>query len=318
LHPLVFPLLLDGPKVGQVLVLLLDLNEFSVGLREDIKNVETLLHVILTLSKVLTSHTEFSDLLLSDSSLLKVSTGFRLNSARALFVESLEVLSDVSLKVGNLRLHLLLLLLEVSGDDSVSLLHSNEEVSPGLIKGVDLSDVVFSKSFNFSRLTISFPSFDVLKLLLDGTKTGLPLLLLTTHFSVTLLVRLKHVQGGAVLLKLFYGIVEEVKELVQVVLRFSDQMLLDLSDQLASAFFLVVSKEGVIKLNEETCLSGGLVGHFLHVGLHLLDGGTVVSHWIIGISSFSRAQESPLTSISLHVHELSELGLNHLSLLVLF
>jgi hypothetical protein len=95
-------------------------------------------------------------------------------------------------------------------------------------------------------------------------------------------------------------------------------MLLNLSDQLASAFFLVVSEGGVIELDEETCLGRSFVSHFLHVGLHLLDGGAVVSNWVIGISGFSRAQESPLTSVSLHVHELSELRFNHLSLLIFF
>jgi hypothetical protein len=95
-------------------------------------------------------------------------------------------------------------------------------------------------------------------------------------------------------------------------------MLLNLSNELAGAVLLIVSQTCVIKLDEVTGLSGRFVCHLLHVGLHLLDGCAVVSNWIIGISGFSRAQESPLTSVSLHVHELSELRLNHLSLLIFF
>jgi hypothetical protein len=174
----------------------------------NIENLKSLFHVFLALSKVLTSHAEFSNFLLSLSGLFKISSGLRLNSTRAFFGESLKVLSYVSLEVSNLRLHLLLLLLEVSSDDSISLLHTNEEVSPGFIEGVDLLDVIFGKAFNFTRFAISFPALDVLELFLNRHKTSLPLFLLGSNLSMTGPVRLKHIEGSAVFLQLLNGIVK--------------------------------------------------------------------------------------------------------------
>jgi hypothetical protein len=79
-------------------------------------------------------------------------------------------------------------------------------------------------------------------------------------------------------------------------------MLLDFLNQFASALFLVIAKAGVVELNEESRLGAGFIWHLLHVGLHLLDGRTIVGNGIFRVSSFSWAQESALTSISLHIH----------------
>jgi len=183
---------------------------------------------------------------LSLSSFLQVGIGLGFDGARALFVESFEVLSDVSLQVSNLRLHLLLLLLEVPGNDSIGFLHSNQEVSPGFVEGLNLPDVVFSKAFDLSRVAFAFPSFDVLELLLDRSKTVLPGLLLRAHIRVTLLVSLKHVEGSAVFLQFFDSVVEELKVVVKFLLGLFNQVLLDFSHQFASTVLLVVSQASVV------------------------------------------------------------------------
>jgi hypothetical protein len=137
----------------------------------------------------------------------------------------------------------------------IGLTHANQELAPGVLKPVDLLDVFLGKAFNFTVIAISFPSLDILELLLDGWNPRLPCLLLRAHLSVALLVVLQHVKGSAVLLELVDGVVETVDELVEVLLALFDEMLLDLGNQLAGTLFLVVTKRGVVKLDEETGLS---------------------------------------------------------------
>lgn len=79
-------------------------------------------------------------------------------------------------------------------------------------------------------------------------------------------------------------------------------MLLDLLNQFSGTLFLVITKTSVVELDEEASLSAGFVGHFLHVGLHLLNSGPVVRDRIFRVSGFSLTQETALASIRLHVH----------------
>ena len=95
-------------------------------------------------------------------------------------------------------------------------------------------------------------------------------------------------------------------------------MLLNFLNKLASAFFLVIAKTCVIKLDEEARLSASLVGHLLHVSLHLFNSSTVVRDRVFGVSGFSLTQESTFSSIRLHVHKLTEFRLDHLALFILF
>jgi hypothetical protein len=110
------------------------------------------------------------------------------------------------------------LLSEVACDDLVSLPHSLEEVLPGLFKALDLLDIIFGESLDFTTFTVILPTLDVLELLLDRNNSSLPHRLLGLDFSVSGLVLFEHVQRSAILLELLDSKVEQFKELVEVLL----------------------------------------------------------------------------------------------------